>query len=144
MEGRPQGVNQIGEWSLDKRHYGSDHPPRHLQPPPDGANAAAYWLLNAWNEASEGIAAWPASHSMGTIGWRRVKPSVAERMASKEAKAVTDTHWTWGQDTRGITFHADGRLTTPWDPKGSWGLIKSATEGEEDGIAKCTGCLFAE
>ena len=144
MEGQPQGVNNIGEWSLDKRHYGSDHPPRHLQPPPKGANAAAFWLLNAWNEASAAIPDWPTSHSMGTIGWRRVKATKAEKRSSREAAAVVGTHWTWGQDERGITFHADGRLSTPWDPKGSWGLIKSATEGEEDGIAKCTNCLFAD
>ena len=54
MAGRPQGVNQIGEWSLDKRHYGGDYPPRQLQPPPRGANAAARWLLGAWNEARRG------------------------------------------------------------------------------------------
>ncbi|KAJ1640018.1 hypothetical protein T492DRAFT_832455 [Pavlovales sp. CCMP2436] len=45
MDGRPQGVNQIGEWSLDKRHYGGAYPPRDLEPPPVGANAAACWLV---------------------------------------------------------------------------------------------------
>jgi len=44
LEGKPQGINQIGEWSLDKRHYGSDHPPKGLQMPPQGANAPAFWL----------------------------------------------------------------------------------------------------
>ena len=28
LQGRPQGFNTIGEWSLDKRHYGPAHPPR--------------------------------------------------------------------------------------------------------------------
>ena len=144
MDGRPQGVNQIGEWSLDKRHYGSDHPPRRLQPPPTAANAAAFWLLEAWNEASAGIATWPTSHSMGTIGWRRVKPTEEEVRSSVEASAVAGTRWAWGEDTRGIAFHADGRLVTPWDPKGSWGLIRSASEGADDGIARCVRCLFAD
>jgi len=144
MDGRPQGVNQIGEWSLDKRHYGADYPPRHMQGPPRGANAAATWLLNAWNEASAGTPNWPTSHSMGTIGWRRVKPTTHEREASEEARYVSGTRWMWGGDERGITFHLDGRLTTPWDNKGTWGLIKSAADGEEDGIAKCTRCLFAD
>jgi hypothetical protein len=144
LKGLPQGVNQIGEWSLDKRHYGSDHPPRNLAPPPKGANAAAYWLLNAWNEASAGIPTWPESKSMGTIGWRRVKATAKQRGSHAAARAVAGTRWTWGQDERGITFHADGRLTTPWDPKGTWGIIKSADEGPEDGISRCTGCLFAD
>ena len=73
-----------------------------------------------------------------------MKATASERRSSTEATAVSDTKWAWGGDDRGITFHADGTLTTPWDPKGSWGLIKSATEGEEDGIAKCTNCLFAD
>ena len=144
LGGKPQGINQIGEWSLDKRHYGNDHPPRNLQPPPDGANAAAYWLLSAWNEASSAIADWPTSKSMGTLGWRRVKPTQQEVDASPLARAVAGTRWTWGGDERGITFHPSGELTTPWDPKGTWGIIKAASEGAEDGIAKCTNCLFAD
>ena len=101
LQGEPQGINQIGEWSLDKRHYGGDHPPRHLAPPPKGANAAAIWLLNAWNEASAGIADWPHSHSMGTIGWRRTKMDAAQTAGSALATKVAGTHWTWGEDTRG-------------------------------------------
>ena len=61
--GNPQGTNQIGV--EDKRHYGADHPPRNLQGPPDGANAAAFWLLNAWNEGSAGTPTWPESKSCG-------------------------------------------------------------------------------
>ena len=47
-------------------------------------------------------------------------------------------------DETGLAVQLDGTLTTPWDAKGSWGLIRSASEGEEDGIAKCTNCLFAD
>jgi len=91
MAGRPQGVNQIGEWSLDKRHYGGDYPPRNLQPPPTGANAAARWLLGAWNEASAAIPTWPVSKSMGTVGWRRNRISAAELAASAAARAAQAT-----------------------------------------------------
>ena len=28
LNGQPQGFNTIGEWSLDKRHYGGSYPPR--------------------------------------------------------------------------------------------------------------------
>ena len=45
---------------------------------------------------------------------------------------------------RGVSRTSDGHLTTPWDPKGSWGVIKSAADGAEDGISRCTGCLFAD
>ena len=144
LGGEPQGINQIGEWSLDKRHYGGDHPPRHLTPPPESANAAAVWLLKAWNEASAGIPDWPKSHSMGTIGWRRTKITPAQTSDSPLASRVAGTRWTWGDDVRGIAFGADGTLTTPWDPKGSWGVIKSASEGEDDGIMRCNDCLFAD
>lgn len=73
MSGVPQGVNQIGEWSLDKRHYGNAYPPRHLSKPPNGANPSSYWLCNAFNEAMNGILDWPSTLALGTIGWRREK-----------------------------------------------------------------------
>ena len=129
---------------------GNDHPPRQLAPPPEGANAAAFWLLRAWNEASAGIPAWPASKSMGTVGWRRQRVSAADLTSSAVARAVAGTYWTWGEDSRGIEFRRDGALVTPWDPKGTWGLISGGSEavagsgGEEDGIKRCTGCLFAD
>ena len=85
LKGKPQGVNQIGEWSLDKRHYGSDYPPKNLEPPPEGANALAYWLLDAWNEASANIESWPLSKSMGTIGWRRERITPVQLKASATA-----------------------------------------------------------
>jgi len=145
--GRPQGVNQIGEWSLDKRHYGGDHPPRHLEPPPAGANAAAVWLLNAWNEASAGIVAWPKSKSMGTYGWRRQKASdAAYGDASSSAGKAVGTRWTWAGNA-GFEFRPQGLLRTPWGD-GTWGLVASKASGgddvPEDGVIKCTDCLFAD
>jgi len=71
LAGRPQGPGTIGEWSLDKRHYGGAYPPRHMQPPPSGASDGTAWLLEAWNEASGNISTWPESLAMGTVGWRR-------------------------------------------------------------------------
>ena len=127
MAGRPQGVNQIGEWSLDKRHYGGDYPPRNLQPPPTGANAAARWLLSAWNEASAGIPSWPLSKSMGTLGWRRNKISAAELAASATARAAQGVpSWSWA-GTAGLVFKAGGELQTPWG-KGTWGVVRDADD----------------
>ena len=152
MAGRPQGVNQIGEWSLDKRHYGGDYPPRNLQPPPSGANAAARWLLSAWNEASAGIPSWPLSKSMGTLGWRRNKISAAELAASATARAAQGvSSWSWA-GTAGLVFKAGGVLQTPWG-KGTWGVVRDADDKAgatafgataEEIILRCNGCVFAD
>ena len=72
LAGRPQGFNTIGEWSLDKRHYGGAYPPPNLEPPPEGVNPSTRWLWHAWNSAI--LAAgdtWPQTNAMGTVGWRR-------------------------------------------------------------------------
>ena len=160
--GEPQGINNIGEWSLDKRHYGGDHPPKHLQPPPAKANAAAFWLLEAWNEASAGTPGWPDSKSMGTIGWRREAVTGAdmagESASARVARRVVDTRWAWG-GVDGFVFGAGGKLVTPWG-KGKWGLVARAGGGADgsgaddigDGgeaglgaqVARCADCLFAD
>ena len=152
MSGRPQGVNQIGEWSLDKRHYGGDYPPRNLQPPPTGANAAARWLLSAWNEASAGIPNWPLSKSMGTLGWRRNKISAAELAASAAARAAQGVpSWSWA-GTAGLAFKAGGELQTPWG-KGTWGVVRDSDDKAgstafgataEEIILRCNGCVLAD
>ena len=66
LDGNPQGYNTIGEWSLDKRHFNDLSPAYPLPPPPEKANAAAFWLHNAWNEAM-GAAGdrWPVRQQSG-------------------------------------------------------------------------------
>ena len=59
LDGTPCQPWNIGEWSLDKRHFNDVHPAHPLPQPPDGANAAGVWLLNAWNEAMGAIPSWP-------------------------------------------------------------------------------------
>ena len=131
--------------SFCRRHYGGDHPPRNLEPPPKGANPAAYWLLGAWNEASAGIPDWPDSKSMGTIGWRREAISPSELASSELAKSVVGGRWSWG-GVEGLVFGRHGKLITPWG-EGKWGLVASsgaATGEAEDGVKRCTNCLFAD
>ena len=145
MRGRPR--RHVGEWSLDKRHYGADHPPRRLQLPPDGANAAAFWLTRAWNEASAGIPSWPDSHSMGTVGWRRSKPTAEELAASPLARRVEGSRWSWS-GVAGFEFARGGELVTPWG-KGVWGLVSKAAGGADDPskdaqVKACADCLFAD
>jgi hypothetical protein len=139
MGGRPQGPNQIGEWSLDKRHYGGAYPPRLLQPPPAGASDGALWLLEAWNEASANIANWPSTKALGTVGWRRVAGDGIERSAL--AKRVVGTRWKWaGID--GLVFGEGGKLQTPWGT-GVWGVLPSGGKYNDDGFC-ASGCLFAD
>jgi len=59
LDGTPCQPWNIGEWSLDKRHFNDFHPAYPLPQPPSGANEAGIWLLNAWNEAMGAIPSWP-------------------------------------------------------------------------------------
>ena len=43
---------QVGEWSLDKRHYMGGPPPRALAPPPKCAHDRAFVLRGLYNNAS--------------------------------------------------------------------------------------------
>jgi len=95
LDGRPQGYNTIGEWSLDKRHYGGSYPPANLDPPPEAANPSTKYLWRAWNEAMEKEPEWPDSNAMGTIGWRREGATREEIERSALAKQVVGTDWTW-------------------------------------------------
>ena len=139
LDGKPQGPNQIGEWSLDKRHYGAAYPPRKLQAPPKGAADGAMWLCNAWNEASANIATWPATRALGTVGWRRNKGDgiAGSALASK----VLNTRWKWAT-IPGLEFKAGGELKTPWS-NGMWGALPEGVDYNDDGFCKL-GCLFAD
>lgn len=123
---------QIGEWSLDKRHYGGAYPPRNLQLPPDTGhsahNHAPRWLTLAWNEASAGIADWPPTKAMGTVGWRREAPTAAQLAASALASQLVGSKWQWG-GVSGLVFGPLGALTTPWGT-GKWGNLPPDDAGE--------------
>ena len=142
LNGRPQGPNQIGEWSLDKRHYGGAYPPRGLQPPPESASDGTKWLLEAWNEASGSISAWPETKALGTVGWRRV---AGDGIANSQlAKQVVDTRWTWA-GIEGFSFGPAGVLNTPWG-KGVWGALPTGVDYKDGGFCsnKLKPCLFAD
>jgi len=51
LDGTPCQPWNIGEFSLDKRHFNDAFPAYPLPLPPKGANVAAFFLVNAWNEA---------------------------------------------------------------------------------------------
>eukprot|EP01065_Artemidia_motanka_P001216 TRINITY_DN10561_c0_g1_i2.p1 TRINITY_DN10561_c0_g1~~TRINITY_DN10561_c0_g1_i2.p1 ORF type:complete len:551 (+),score=188.13 TRINITY_DN10561_c0_g1_i2:56-1708(+) len=123
LDGRPCPAHTIGEWSLDKRHYGGSYPPRDLQPPPDAASPAAKWLHRAWNEASAGVPGWPETKAMGTHGWRRNKLTPADLERSRLARALVGTQWMWTSHDK-VSFAATGEFVTPWS-NGTWGVVNS-------------------
>ena len=55
-EGLPMEL-QVGEWSLDKRHYMGGGPPRGLNAPPQCAHDRAHVLSGLFNNASDALAA---------------------------------------------------------------------------------------
>jgi len=59
-----------------------------------------------------------------TSGWHRLRPSEAQSgVATTVAGAKA---WRW-QGRHDFTFHADGRLDTPWH-KGVWGVAPERVE----------------
>jgi len=80
-------------------------------------------------------------------GWRRQKASdAAYGDASSSAGKAVGTRWTWAGNA-GFEFRPQGLLRTPWGD-GTWGLVASKASGgddvPEDGVIKCTDCLFAD
>ena len=143
LDGMPQGFNTIGEWSLDKRHYGGAYPPPNLEPPPrEGAvNPSTRWLHAAWNDAiAEAGDTWPNTNAMGTVGWRRESISRAEIKRSPLATLVVGTKWTWA-GIKKLQFLDAGELVTPWG-HGKWGLAI-----RPKGLPMCqppNECLFVD
>ena len=142
LDGSPQGYNTIGEWSMDKRHYGQAYPPRDaLDPPPERANPSSKWLHAAWHEAANNEPEWPDTNAMGTVGWRREAISEAEIQKSKLASAVVGTRWTWAR-IPGLAFNERGVLKTPWGV-GKWGVALKQPKG----MPQCgppAECLWAD
>lgn len=138
LNGRPQ-TGQIGEWSLDKRHYGTSYPPRNLQPPPEAASEGTKWLLQAFNEASAGIPSWPETKALGTLGWRRVAGTGIR--GSDLARRLMGTSWTWS-GIKGLQFMEQGQMKTPWGT-GVWGILPTNIDYRDAGFC-APGCAFVD
>jgi hypothetical protein len=140
-----RGVGGIGEWSLDKRHYGGAYPPRELAMPPrqNGVpHVPAEWLTRAFNEATAGIAAWPATKALGTYGWRRV---AGDGLQMPLAARLLGTRWTWA-GVEALAFMAEGKLETPWGD-GVWGVLPADAKVNDGGFCAGgapPGCGFAD
>ena len=142
LNGQPQGYNTIGEWSMDKRHYGQAYPPKDdYDPPPQQANPSSKWLHAAWVEAMNNEPEWPETNAMGTIGWRREAITADAIQKSPLASAVLGTKWTWAK-IPGLAFNDNGVLKTPWN-NGKWGVALKQPKGMKQ-CAPPVECLWAD
>jgi len=119
----------IGEWSLDKRHFMSHHPPRGLEPPPECAGKAAKTLHRLFDEAARGIPDWPSTLGVGgargTLGWAPGAEGAAggatgggDAPSRTARRLVTMGPYTWEGKGR-LLFFTGGRAHTPWG-SASW------------------------
>jgi len=142
LDGHSQ-QGQIGEWSLDKRHYGGAYPPRNLQRAPElargGRPEAADFLLDAFNEASAAIPTWPETKALGTVGWRRVGGAGIE--GSDLGSRLLGSSWTWA-NIESLQFQAKGALKTPWGT-GVWGILPKGKFSSDGGFCD-EGCAFVD
>ena len=136
-------VSTIGDWSLDKRHYMGNYPPKQLEPPPLCAGLAARTLHSLFNEASGNISSWPtgtpniAAGLKGTKGWGSggvgggvlaskggALTDAVYRRSSLAQAAATRGPWKWGGEGP-VLFFRGGRIYTPWG-SGRWSLAGDA------------------
>lgn len=128
-------VTSVGEWSLDKRHFMADYPPRQLAAPPMCAGKAAATLTAYFNEASAADPKWPASQSRGTLGWSGTErggggaalaPLSEEAYGrSRLAQAIVQAGaWSW-EGKSPVIFYRRGRVFTPWG-SGTWSMAGDA------------------
>lgn len=129
--GLPAPRNEVGFWSLDKRHYGQSYPPRHLEAPPEGASPYAKLLLGFWNEAMGNSSTWPeAPYSLGCVGWLRTCTDDATVRAHPVASRLVHTNWTWA-GIRGLRFLEPCEGKTPWGTA-KWGPMTTRTKACDD------------
>jgi hypothetical protein len=140
------GVGGIGDWSLDKRHYGSAYPPKNLTMPPrrhgTEAHLPAEWLTRAWNEASTAIPTWPETRALGTYGWKR---EAGEGLGTTLGATLLGTRWSWA-GVEALRFGPRGKLTTPWGD-GVWGVLPPDAPVADGGFCaqgSPVGCAFAD
>jgi hypothetical protein len=164
LDGTPCQPWNIGEWSLDKRHFNDYHPAYPLPQPPKGANVAGVWLLNAWNEAMAANPKWPKKQPAADsdappiqtlYGRRRLdwfsrhangfaqeisKNTLVKQTAGKRYGCIKED----GGQEDPLEFLSSGDVTIGRHEKltGRWGAMNDPTIGEE----RCPigQCLFVD
>ena len=133
LDGKPMPSFEVGYWSLNKRNYGHSYPPKFLDPPPQGSHAGAFFLRNAWMEASKNqTRVWKqAPVTLGTIGWRPEILSDVE-LDKRGLSELIHSKWTWVYEGDKqnlyskpvLEFQKEGVLNNPWT-NGTWGAISA-------------------
>ena len=142
---------QVGEWSLDKRHYMGGGPPLNLAAPPTCAHDRAFVLRALWNNASASLAE-AAAAGGGGKGWGFGKDGDLSRFnhweyrdhplrsSAAAAKLLGTGPWRLSGKTGRTNFRIDkvylmanGWLTSR-KGHGRWGLRAKAGGGWEDDI----------
>jgi len=162
VDGSPCQPWNIGEWSLDKRHFNDVHPAYPLPQPPQGANAAGVWLLNAWNEAMGSIPHWPVKqpppdsdlppiqtlYGRRRLDWFSRHPNgfAQELTKSSLIKALADTKYTCspgdgsgggGSATLELSGAGDVSFSAAGSAKGRWGTMNDPVLGAGCPVGSC-------
>ena len=150
-EGLPMEL-QVGEWSLDKRHYMGGHPPLALLAPPKCAHDRAHVLTALINNASAALSATWNGRSGQLDGFHhlalRAQPSL--RTHSAAARLLGTGPWTLSGKGGGVAAGQAYRLEKLWilnhgwliAPKGHgrWGLARRADGTYEEEAVTLTIC----
>jgi len=165
LDGTPCQPWTIGEYSLDKRHFSDEHPAYPLPTPPPKANPAAFYLLNAFNEAMGNITTWPRRQPEPGSGRRPIQTTYGRRRLdwfSRHAngfatelrtnalvKELAGSEWQCraaGEEstlTLGATGDASGLKAggSFFGRAGRWGSMNDPSLGDECPVY---GCLFID
>ena len=172
LDGKPCQPWTIGEFSLDKRHFSDRYPVPPLPQPPRGANAAAFFLLNAFNEAMMNISSWPERQKAGSrpvqtlygrrrLDWfsRHANGFATEYRTMPLVKKVAGTSYKCspaggkGGEAATVEFTATGDVRgLPRKSAGGWGGFGASRDGRWGSMNDPTlgdacpvySCLYAD
>jgi len=155
LDGTPCRPWTIGEFSLDKRHFTDQYPTPPLPQPPAKANVAAFWLLDAFNEAMAAIPNWPrrqpappARATQTLYGRRRLdwfsrhdNGFSTELRTMPLVKALAGSDWTCDSAWSRVRLGERGDATVTPGGTGRWGTMNDPTLGE---ACPTYHCLFVD
>lgn len=150
MEGLPMEL-QVGEWSMDKRHYMGGGPPRELLAPPACAHDRAHVLRALWNNASATLP-WHSGagnvHSFNHLDYRneplRSHP-VASRLLGTGPWLLSGKGGGGGRGGEAYRLEKMWILTNGWlgssKGHGRWGLSRrSSGDGYDEEVVELSIC----
>ena len=161
LDGSPCQPWTIGEFSLDKRHFSDQHPAYPLPQPPPKSNVAAFYLLNAFNEAMGNISGWPRHPAEGRplqtlygrrrLDWfsRHGNGFATELRTNALVKELVDSAWTC-KDTQDavselkLSRSGDASMSSGSFSRGSTGRWGSMNDPSLGAACPVYSCLFID